>query len=139
MRTYELVFVVDPRVTDEEVVELTGEYKQMLTGGGLTITREESWGRRKLAYSISKLTEGKYVVLYLASENGTRTLAEVEHRMNQNDKVLRYLSVRTDQDLKRAGKPLIPEPSAEASAPGPAAEGVAAPAAPEGGRPGREE
>jgi small subunit ribosomal protein S6 len=148
MRTYELVFVVDPRVTDEEVVELTGEYKQMLTGGGLTITREESWGRRKLAYSISKLTEGKYVVLYLASENGTRTLAEVEHRMNQNDKVLRYLSVRTDQDLKRAGKPLIPEPSAEGSAPGPAAEGATAPAAapaavpapaPEGGRPGREE
>ena len=146
MRTYELVFVVDPRVTDEEVVELTGEYKQMLTGGGLTITREESWGRRKLAYSISKLTEGKYVVLYLSSENGTRTLAEVEHRMNQNDKVLRYLSVRTDQDLKRAGKPLIPEPSGEGSAPGPAPEGAPAPAAvpaaapaPEGGRPGREE
>ena len=138
MRTYELVFVVDPRVTDEEVVELAGEYKQMLTGGGLTINREESWGRRKLAYPISKLTEGKYVVLYLSSENGTRTLADVEHRMNQNDKVLRYLSVRTDQDLKRAGKPLIPEPSAETSAP-PTAEAAAAPAAPEGGRPGREE
>ena len=138
MRTYELVFVVDPRVTDEEVVELTTEYKQMLTGGGLTINREESWGRRKLAYPISKLTEGKYVVLYLSSENGTRTLADVEHRMNQNDKVLRYLSVRTDQDLKRAGKPLIPEPTAEVSAP-PAVESAAPAAAREGDRPGREE
>ncbi|MGH9361027.1 MAG: 30S ribosomal protein S6 [Thermoanaerobaculia bacterium] len=134
MRTYELVFVVDPRVSDEEVVELTGEYKQMLASGGLTVTREESWGRRKLAYAIHKLTEGKYVVLYLASEDGTRVLAEVEHRMNQNDKVLRYLSVRTDLDLKRAGKPLIPEPMAEGSAAAPV-EGAAL----EAGRPGREE
>ncbi|HEX5758288.1 MAG TPA: 30S ribosomal protein S6 [Thermoanaerobaculia bacterium] len=133
MRTYELVFVVDPRVSDEEVVELTGEYKQMLTGGGLVIAREESWGRRKLAFPIHKLTEGKYVVLYLSSEDGTRTLADVEHRMNQNDKVLRYLSVRTDLDLKRAGRPQLPEPIGEGT---PA---VAGERAAEGGRSGREE
>ncbi len=113
MRTYELVFVVDPRLPDEEVVELAEEYKQMLATGGLAVVREESWGRRKLAYPIRKLSEGKYVVFYLTSENGTRTLAEVEHRMRQNDKVLRYLSVRTDLDLKRAGKPLITGPAEE--------------------------
>jgi small subunit ribosomal protein S6 len=130
MRTYELVFVVDPRVPDEEVVTLIGEYKQMLSGGGLAVVREESWGRRKLAYPIQKLTEGKYVVLYLTSENGTTSLAEVEHRMRQNDKVLRYLSVRTDLDLKRAGKPLI-------TGPAPETEAAAQPA--EGGHPGRTE
>jgi small subunit ribosomal protein S6 len=133
MRTYELVFVVDPRVPDEDVVTLTGEYKQMLSTGGLDVVREESWGRRKLAFPIHKLTEGKYVVLYLTSENGRNALAEVEHRMRQNDKVLRYLSVRTDLDLKRAGKPLItgPLPEIEGAAAEPA---VAA----EGGRGGRE-
>jgi small subunit ribosomal protein S6 len=102
MRTYELVFVVDPRVSDEDVVALTQEYKQMISGGGSQITKEESWGRRKLAYPIAKLNEGKYVLLCVESTGGASRLPEVEHRMRQNDKILRYLTVRTDEDLKRA-------------------------------------
>jgi small subunit ribosomal protein S6 len=102
MRTYELVFVVDPRVSDEDVVALTQEYKQMIVAGGSQVTKEESWGRRKLAYSIAKLTEGKYVLLGIESPGGKSSLPEVEHRMRQNDKILRHLTVRTDEDLKRA-------------------------------------
>lgn len=102
MRTYELVFVVDPRVADEDVVALTQEYKQMISAGGSQVTKEESWGRRKLAYPIAKLNEGKYVLLGIESEGGKSSLPEVEHRMRQNDKILRYLTVRTDEDLKRA-------------------------------------
>lgn len=102
MRTYELVFVVDPRVADEEVVSMTQEYKQMISAGGSQVTKEESWGRRKLAYPIAKLNEGKYVMLGIESEGGKSSLPAVEHRMRQNDKILRYLTVRTDEDLKRA-------------------------------------
>ena len=102
MRTYELVFVVDPRVSDEDVVAMTQEYKQMISAGGSQVTKEESWGRRKLAYSIAKLNEGKYVLLCIESEGGKSSLPAVEHRMRQNDKILRYLTVRTDEDLKRA-------------------------------------
>jgi len=104
MRTYELIFVVDPRVSDEEVVTMTNEYKQMIAHGGSEITSEENWGRRKLAYPIEKLTEGKYVLLNIQSEGGKTSLPEVEHRMRQNDKILRYLTVRTDEDLKRAAR-----------------------------------
>ncbi|HLX06976.1 MAG TPA: 30S ribosomal protein S6 [Thermoanaerobaculia bacterium] len=102
MRTYELVFLVDPRVADEDVVAMTQEYKQMITAGGSQVVKEESWGRRKLAYPIAKLNEGKYVLLGVESEGGKTSLPEVEHRMRQNDKILRYLTVRTDEDLKRA-------------------------------------
>ncbi len=102
MRTYELMFVVDPRVADEDVVAMTQEYKQMISAGGSQVTKEESWGRRKLAYPIAKLNEGKYVLLGIESEGGKSSLPEVEHRMRQNDKILRYLTVRTDEDLKRA-------------------------------------
>jgi len=102
MRTYELVFVVDPRVSDEDVVAMTQEYKQMITAGGSQVSKEESWGRRKLAYPIAKLNEGKYVLLGIESEGGKSSLPAVEHRMRQNDKILRYLTVRTDEDLKRA-------------------------------------
>ena len=104
MRTYELVFVVDPRVSDEDVVTLTQEYKQMISAGGSEIVTEENWGRRKLAYPINKLNEGKYVFLGINSEDGRTSLPAVEHRMRQNDKILRYLTVRTDEDLKRAAR-----------------------------------
>jgi small subunit ribosomal protein S6 len=104
MRTYELMFVVDPRVSDEDVVTMTQDYKNMITAGGSQITGEESWGRRKLAYPINKVTEGKYVLLYVGSETGKTALPEVEHRMRQNDRILRYLTVRTDEDLKRAAR-----------------------------------
>jgi len=111
MRTYELIFVVDPRVSDEDVVTMTQEYKQMIAHGGSEITSEENWGRRKLAYPIEKLTEGKYVLLNIQSDGGKTSLPEVEHRMRQNDKILRYLTVRTDEDLKRAAR-RKPSPSA---------------------------
>ena len=104
MRTYELMFLVDPRVSDEDVTALAQEYKTMITSGGAQVTTEENWGRRKLAYPIDKLTEGKYVLLGVSSETGKTSLPEVEHRMRQNDKILRYLTVRTDEGLKRAAR-----------------------------------
>jgi small subunit ribosomal protein S6 len=116
MRTYELMFVVDPRVSDEDVVTMTQEYKNMISAGGSTITAEENWGRRKLAYTIDKVNEGKYVLFYVSSETGKTALPEVEHRMRQNDKILRYLTVRTDEDLKRAAR-RQPAPGAAPSVP----------------------
>jgi small subunit ribosomal protein S6 len=104
MRTYELVFVVDPRVSDEDVTTMIQEYRQMITTGGSEITVEENWGRRKLAYPINKLNEGKYVLFGITSQDGKTSLHEVEHRMRQNEKILRYLTVRTDEDLKRAAR-----------------------------------
>src|SRR5579863_4596698 len=123
MRSYELIFVVDPRVSDEDVVAMTQEYKQMITNGGSAVVKEESWGRRKLAYTIEKLNEGKYALLGVESDGGKNALPEVEHRMRQNDKILRYLTVRTDEDLKRASKkhpvtptsPMEPMPAADAA------------------------
>jgi small subunit ribosomal protein S6 len=114
MRTYELIFVVDPRVSDEDVTTMMQEYRHMITAGGSEITGEENWGRRKLAYPIDKLTEGKYVLFFISSETGKTALPEVEHRMRQNDKILRYLTVRTDEDLKRAAR-RKPSPSAGSS------------------------
>lgn len=118
MRTYELMFIVDPRVADDEVASLTEDIKGLLTANGGKVIREEQWGRRKLAYEIDNLKEGKYVLLYLGSDDdGNLPIAEVELRMRQNDRILRYLTVRTDEDLKRAGQPLPTEaPPAEEGA-----------------------
>ena len=103
MRTYELALVADPRISDDDMAALTTETKQLISSRGGEIVREESWGRRKLAYPINKVTEGRYHFLYLQLEAGKASLLpEVELRLKQNDKVLRFLTVRTDEDLKRA-------------------------------------
>ncbi len=95
MREYEMMFVVDPRLSDEEVVELSDQYKSMIESAGGKVFKAESWGKRKLAYEIQKLTEGNYTLFHIRSENGS-PFTEAEQRMRQNDKVLRYLTVRTD-------------------------------------------
>lgn len=110
-RTYELGFIVDPRQSDEAIEELIQRYREMIEASGATITEVDNWGRRKLAYPIEKFNEGKYVFLFIESTDGVPPFAEIERLMRQNDKVLRYLTVRTDQDLKRAarkGKPGTP-------------------------------
>lgn len=126
MRSYELMFVADPRLSDDEVQSLAGDYQKMIEGaGGSTgarVVKTEHWGRRKLAYPIEKQSEGRYVLFHIVSDNGAKVLADVEHRMRQNDKVLRFLTVRTDLDFKRAGMPL---PSEEPEEEETAAEGGA--------------
>jgi small subunit ribosomal protein S6 len=106
MRTYELMFVVDPRASDDDVAGIAGEYPQIRAHRGAKVTKTEIWGRRKLAYPIQKVNEGKYVVVFFCAPDGGTPISDIERRMEQNDKVLRFLTVRTDEDLKRAGRPL---------------------------------
>ncbi len=100
MSKYELVFVADPRLSEEDVVTLSDEYKTMLTDSGSTIIKQESWGKKRLAYPIRKLSEGYYVLYNVELESGN-PFPEVERRMQQNDKVLRYLTVRLDEGRLR--------------------------------------
>ncbi len=98
IRHYELTFIVDPRLSDEETVALSDTYKDMATHAGGEVVQVESWGKRRLAYPIEKLTEGRYVLMHVKSED-LNPLPEVELRMRQNDKILRYLTVRTDREV----------------------------------------
>jgi len=95
MREYELMFIIDPRLTDEEIVSLADQYKEMIQSAGGEVHKEESWGKRKLAYQINKLSEGSYMLFHVRSEQGS-VFREVEQRLRQNERVLRYMTVRTD-------------------------------------------
>lgn len=96
MPTYELTFVLDPRLSDEETQALCDEYKQMIEAAGGRIEHRDDWGKRQLAYPIGKLEEGQYFLWHLSSDNGNPT-REVEHRMRQKEEVLRFLTVRTEK------------------------------------------
>jgi small subunit ribosomal protein S6 len=101
-RQYEVVFIVNPEADDDEVTKLTDGFKQIVTDQGGTVTKAESMGRRKLAYEILHKTEGSFMLLEI--EGSGREIAELERRMRVNDRIIRYITVRVDEDRQRAEK-----------------------------------
>lgn len=101
-RQYEVVFIVDPTADDDEVARLTESFKQIVTDQGGTITKSETMGRRQLAYEILHKTEGSFWLLEI--EGSGREIAELERRMRVNDRIIRYITVRVDEDRRRAEK-----------------------------------
>ncbi|MGI8838098.1 MAG: 30S ribosomal protein S6 [Pyrinomonadaceae bacterium] len=101
-RQYEVVFIVESTMEDDEVTRLTDTLKQIVTDQGGTVTKTESLGRRPLAYEILHKTEGNFVLLEI--EGSGRELAELERRMRVNDRIIRYITVRVDEDRRRAEK-----------------------------------
>ena len=96
------MFISSPNTTDEDINKLTTQIEHAVTDRGGTITKIEPWGRRKLAYKIEKFEEGIYTLVHI--EGTGQEIAEVERRLRVTDSVIRYMSVRTDEDLKRAAK-----------------------------------
>ncbi len=101
-RIYEVMFIVDPDAVADDVTKLSETLQQTITDLGGTITKNEDMGRRTLAYPIGRKTEGHYVLFEI--EGSGREIAELERRMRVNDQVLRYITVRVDEDRQRAEK-----------------------------------
>jgi small subunit ribosomal protein S6 len=101
MRTYEVLFILSPQVPEEEATTLINEFRGVAEKTGATLKSEEAWGRRRLAYPIHKFNEGNYHLFVFESD---ASLAELDRRMKNSDKVIRHMIVRTDLDLKRADK-----------------------------------
>jgi small subunit ribosomal protein S6 len=99
-RQYELVYIARPDTTEEALAELHTQVASIVERFGGTIERTEQWGRRKLAYEISRQREGVYVLEVL---NGPAAMtAELDRRLRVFDSVIRHLCVRIDEDLAKA-------------------------------------
>lgn len=103
MRRYEVVFVLAPTLSDDEVDETIEGFSKTAGESGAQLVEVDKWGKRRLAFPVEKHTEGSYVVLTL-EEPAATAVAELERRFKVTDSVIRFLSVRTDLDLKRAAK-----------------------------------
>ena len=134
MRTYEVLFILSPQVTEEETTTLISDFKSVAEKNGATLRNEEAWGRRRLAYPIQKFTEGVYHLFVLESDS---SLSELDRRMKNVDRVLRHVIVRTDEDHKRAEKLAKRNPKKERARPAVAA--AAAAPSPEAAMEGFEE
>ncbi|HWP43342.1 MAG TPA: 30S ribosomal protein S6 [Blastocatellia bacterium] len=102
MRVYEILFIVAPNTEEGDIETLITQLSDVLKNQGAQVTKVDRMGRRRLAYPIQKFNEGHYVVLTV--EGTGSEIAEVERRMRVTDAIIRYLTVRIDEDLKRAEK-----------------------------------
>lgn len=103
MRRYEVVFVLAPGLTEEEVEQQIEAYSKVAKESGANVLETENWGKQRLAYPINKHNDAYYILMNLEQEDGS-AISELERRFRVADSVIRFLSVRIDPELKRAEK-----------------------------------
>jgi small subunit ribosomal protein S6 len=102
MRHYEIMFIVNPNATEEEIDKINAQLENIITSGGGTIDKIEKMGKRRLAYDVDKQREG-YYVLFTIVANGA-IIKECERRLRVMDAVIKYITVRTDEEVRRLEK-----------------------------------
>lgn len=101
-RTYEVMYIIDPDTAEDRIAKLNEAVGKVIEKEGGTVVRMDDIGRRTLAYQINKKREGYYVLFEI--DGSGQEIAELERRMRVNDMILRYITVRVDEDRKAADK-----------------------------------
>jgi small subunit ribosomal protein S6 len=102
MRIYENLFIVKPDAPEEEIDHLIEQMSKNITNAGGTVDKVEKWGKRRLAYRVEKQREGFYVLLTFTADS--QVVREFERRMLTQDSIIKFLTVRIDETLKRIEK-----------------------------------
>src|SRR5580698_8425067 len=128
-RFYEVMFIVRPDIEDADVDKLIAGLEQTITNGGGNLRSTEKLGRRKLAYTVRKFNDGNYVLLTVDADG--KLVAELERRLRVSEPVIKFITVRMDEEEKRLNKiKAIRATRKKISAQVPAAVPAAAPVAP---------
>jgi small subunit ribosomal protein S6 len=102
-RLYDLIFIARPATPEDELKKIEHTVEHACTEKGGKIEKTEHWGTRKLAYRVAKHREGIYVYYQIRTSHG-ELIAELERRLKVQDTVIKYLTIRLDEDLKRQKK-----------------------------------
>ena len=135
-RTYELMFIVRPDMTEEDLDKLIATLQAVVPPSGGTVKKVEKMGKRRLAYTVRRFHDGIYVLMVV--EGGGPVIHELERRLRVTEPVIKFLTVRMDEEQKRLDKikklrdakkkvsaQPAPAPEEAAAAPAPAAEAPA--------------
>ena len=101
-RTYELMFVVRPDMVDEDLEKLIATLDSAVTGAKGTVKSVERMGKRRLAYTVRKFREGVYILMTI--EGAGTVIHELERRLRVTEPVIKFLTVRIDEEQKRLDK-----------------------------------
>jgi len=100
-RNYELMFIVRPDMVDEDLNKLISTIESSVTSAGGT-TKTEVWGKRRLAYRVGRFNDGIFVLMLIDGVGAV--VHELERRLRVTEPVIKFLTVRTDEELKRLDK-----------------------------------
>jgi small subunit ribosomal protein S6 len=101
-RFYEVMFIVRPDIEDADVDKLIAGFEQTIINGGGTLRSTEKLGRRKLAYTVRKFNDGNYILLTVDADG--KLVAELERRLRVSEPVIKFITVRMDEEEKRLNK-----------------------------------
>lgn len=133
-RTYEVMYIVRPDMIEEELDKLIEGFNTVVTSGGGEVASAEKMGRRRLAYTVRKFNDGLYILMNVSADG--KVIAELERRLRVTEQVIKFITVRIDEEEKRLAKvkairdskvkrsavvehteaPVAPAPAAESSA-----------------------
>ncbi|HUJ31789.1 MAG TPA: 30S ribosomal protein S6 [Candidatus Acidoferrum sp.] len=102
-RQYDLIFICRPDTPEADIDKIIATLEHAATEKGDKIEKTEKWGRKRMAYRVHKLREGFYVYMTVRATHG-EVVKELERRLKVSDPVIKYLTVRVDEDLKRQQK-----------------------------------
>ncbi len=136
-RVYEVMFIVRPDATEEDLDKLIEGFSANVTAGNGEVQSVEKLGRRRLAYTVRKFNDGIYVLLTVGADG--KLILELERRLRVTESVIKFITVRMDEEqkrlakkkalrdskVKRSAQPTFAPASVPAPAPAPAAEAAA--------------
>ena len=120
MNRYELTYIIDTGLEEDARKELVERYAELIKQNGGEVEKiDETWGKRRLAYAINDMWEGWYILVTFKSEGPVPK--EVERNLENNDKVLRYLTIKLEEKKSsvkpRPARPVMAAPAAEPAQP----------------------
>lgn len=107
MRNYESLYIIHPEVVGDELTAMVEKFQKVLTDQAAEIHKLDNWGVRKLAYPIKKVERGNYVQTLFCAE--PEVIAEFERRLRLDEKIIRFLTVRFEEEFPA----IVEEPVAE--------------------------
>src|ERR1700675_2385094 len=100
-RNYEVMFIVRPDMVEEDLNKLISTLESSVTSASGT-AKSEVWGKRRLAYKVGRFNDGIFVLMLVEATGAA--VHEVERRLRVTEPVIKFLTVRTDEELKRLDK-----------------------------------
>lgn len=101
-RLYEVMFIVRPDTAEEDVDKLIAGFTTSVTNGSGVVKNVEKMGRRKLAYMVRKFNDGNYILMTI--EGNGAVVLELERRLRVSEPVIKFITVRMDEEEKRLAK-----------------------------------
>lgn len=97
MKRYETIYIVNPNLDTESLNEVISKFSGLVEKLKGSLFKVQEWGKRKLAYEVKRFDKGYYIILGFFGLPDT--VRELERNLKLDDRILKYLTVKVDEDV----------------------------------------